>query len=640
MDRRCLSFPTRLGIQDFFIAAFGGLIIAMHGRTTFFLLILSVLLGAFIAIVEWGGQDEDEQDRPNLRLLDIEPENVIYWSFSRDTLFVACAQSQGRWLIQKPVKARADSIKLNHMLAVMAKLPRGEIVTAAQRASRSLSLDDYGLGKPLARMVLGDAEHRYTIAVGGLSPMKDAVYVQVDNSDAVIATSTNLLGIIPRATADLRDLRLLAGAPAYVKGFTIKRLGGPLVEIIREGTEWIIHKPITARADWSKVSSLLKQLFNLQIQQFVAEHMADPAIYGLSDDETILQFNIWKDEERNGLKLCFGNRTKAKGDLIYTAYRGTGSVFAVQKDQVDALKVGVSDLRDSRLYFMAADAIAWIRIEEGEKVLQLQKAASGLWQVTKPAQWKADTRLVEDLINRLNALRIEGFLNSTNLPALGLEPPARVIRMADAVPVLDVTTQSVAGVTVPATQAAGILPTGRTLAMSQPLPGKEYIYAKFEDEDQLYQLSVAAAVTLALDPIAYRDSVVLALAPTAVTKIVLRKKDVAQAVMREGTGPWLPVAPSVGPVNLAVITTLLEKMATLRAVRFERSKRNDLGIYGLKDPCGSLTFILSGQEGIQKTLVFGEASEDLGVYAKVQGQEVVFILPKALVDQLMQDITR
>ena len=175
--------------------------------------------------------------------------------------------------------------------------------------------------------------------------------------------------------------------------------------------------------------------------------------------------------------------------------------------------------------------------------------------------------------------------------------------------------------------------------MSRPLPGKEYIYAKFEDEDQIYQLS-AAAVTLALDPIAYRDSVVLALDPMAVIKIMLRKKGVVQAVTREGTGPWVPVAPAVGPVNLAAITTLLEKMATLRAVRFERSERNDLGIYGLKDPRGSLTFILSGQEGIQKTLVLGEASEDLGVYAMVQGQEGVFILPKALADQLLQDITR
>ena len=69
----------------------------MHGRTTFFLLILSVLLGAFIAIVEWGGKDASEQDRPNLRLLNIEPENVTYWSFSRGNLLVVCANEQGQW---------------------------------------------------------------------------------------------------------------------------------------------------------------------------------------------------------------------------------------------------------------------------------------------------------------------------------------------------------------------------------------------------------------------------------------------------------------------------------------------------------------------------------------------------------------
>jgi len=215
--------------------------------------------------------------------------------------------------------------------------------------------------------------------------------------------------------------------------------------------------------------------------------------------------------------------------------------------------------------------------------------------------------------------------------------------VADAMPSSDITTQGVTSATAPAastTQAAGTLPTGRTLAMSRPLPGKEYIYAKFEDEDQLYQISVAAAATLALDPIAYRDSVVLALDPMAVTKIVLRKKDGVQTVTREGMGPWIPVAPSAGPVNPAVITALLERMTALRVVRFERSEHSELGVYGLKEPRGSITFSLSGQKGIQKTLVLGEASEDLGVYAKVQGQETVFILPKTLADQLLQDITR
>ncbi len=611
----------------------------MHGRTTFFLLSLSVLMGAFIAIVEWGGKDDECQNQPNPRLLDIEPEHVIFWSFSRGTLSVVCVNEQGQWLINKPIAARANSLKLNHMLAVMAKLPRKEIVTAAQRASRSLSLNDYGLGAPLAHIVIGNAEHRYTLAIGGLSPMKDSIYVQVDKSEDVIATSTNLLDIMPRAVADLRDPHLLAGAPADVKGLAIKSLGGPLIEIIREGTEWIIHKPITARADWFKLSGLLEQIFDLQAQQFVAERIADPVIYGLHEDEAILQLNIWNDEAKKGIKLHFGNRTKENSDLIYAAYRGTGSVFAVRQDKIEALKLGVSDLRDSRIYFMAPSSIGWIRIEEGEKVLQLKKSAAGLWQVTEPTQWKADLRIVEDLINRLNALRIEGFLGDTNLAALGLDPPARIIRMANSAPAPDTTTQNVADATSPAPRTAGILPaSGRILAMSRPLPGREYIYAKFTDDNQIYKLSMTAATTLALDPIAYRDSLVLALEPTAVTKIILHKNNIMQTVTREATGPWLPVAPSIGTVNLAIITALLEKTANLRAMRFERSEHSDLGIYGLKEPRASLTFTLSGQEGIQKTLVLGEVSEDPGVYGMIQGQDAVFILPKATADQLLRDI--
>lgn len=613
----------------------------MHGRTTFLLLALSMLMGAFIAIVEWGGKDEEHPNQPNPRLLEIEPEHVVFWSFARDTLSIACVNEQGQWLINKPIEARANSIKLNHMLAAMAKLPRKEIVTAAQRTSRSLSLNDYGLDPPLGHMVLGNAEHRYTIAIGGLSPLKDAVYVQVDKSEDAIATSTNLLDIMPRAVADLRDPRLLSGAPADVKGLTIKKLGAPLIEISQEDTEWVIHKPITARADWLKISSLLEQLFDLQIKQFVTENTADPAIYGLHEDEAVLQLNIWSNEAKSGIKLCFGNQVKENDDLIYTAYRGTGSVFAVQKNKIDALKLGINDLRDSRIYFMALPSIVWIRITEGEKVLQLQKSGEGLWQVTEPTQWKADTRVVEDLINRLNALRIDGFAVNTNLAALGLDPPARVIHLADAAPTPDTTTQKVVGVTAAAPQTAVARPTsGRMLAMSRPLPGKEYIYAKFTDDDQLYQISMTATATLALDPLAYRDNVVLSMEPTAVTKIILRKNNVTQTVARENVGPWLPVAPAVGPVNLTIITALLEKTARLQAMRFERSTRNDLGIYGLKDPRASLTFVLSGQEGIQKTLVLGEASEDPGVYGMIQGQEVVFILPRALADQLLQDITR
>ncbi|MBI2438330.1 MAG: DUF4340 domain-containing protein [Lentisphaerae bacterium] len=605
------------------------------------MLVLTALLGAFIAIVEWSPEEQDEPFKPKPRLLELESENVSYWSFARDELFIECAFTRGQWLIHQPVEARADNSKLNQMLSVMSKLPRREIITAQERQSRALSLDDYGLAKPWARLILGDAQQRWTLAVGALSPMKDAVYVHFADSTEVIVTSTNLLEIIPRSVTDLRDHRLLPGTPAYVQGFEVKRRAGPRIEIVREGTEWIIHKPLLARADAFKVERVLEQLFSLRIQRFVTEHIAEPAIYGMSDDETILQFNLWQDKGADGLKLHFGRAANEQGDLIYAAYRGTATVFAVQKALVDGLSVDLSALRDARLFFLPSSAIAWIRIEEGEKVLQLQKDPAGLWQVTEPEQWKADARLVEDLISRLNSLRIEGFSTGTNLAELGLSPPERVIRVADIPLTFGVATQNVSGVALsvpPSTVTT--LPARRTLSLSRPLSGREYIQAKFEDEPQVYQISVAAAATLALEPTAYRDLVVLELPPAAVTRIALRKKDIEHAVAREGTAPWQSVAPAKGPINLLQIIALLERLAALRVARFERSPLRDLGVYGLKDPRASLTFSLSEQSGLQKTLLLGETSEDQGVYGMVQGQEAVFVLPKTLAEELLQDLTQ
>ncbi|MBI2441300.1 MAG: DUF4340 domain-containing protein [Lentisphaerae bacterium] len=612
----------------------------MHLRTTFFLLVLTLLLAAFIAIVERSGRESVEPLKPKLRLLEIEAENVSYCSFARDELFVEFLLSDGQWMIQQPVAARADNGKLNHILFVLGKLPRHEIITAPERQSRALSLEDYGLAKPWARVVLGNAQQRYPLAVGALAPLRDALYVRFEESDEVIVTATNLLEIIPRAVADLRDRRLLPGTSAYIQGLEIKRLGGPRIEIAREGAEWIIQKPLVARADAFKVTHLLEQLFNLPIQQFVAEHMAEPAIYGLSDDEATLQFSLRQDKSADSLKLYFGRLVSGQGDLLYAAFRGTGQVFAVQKSQVENLGMSLSELRDSRLYFLSPAAIVWIRIEEGEKALQLQKDPAGFWQVTAPEQCKADTRRVEDLINRLNTLRIESFLSGTNLAELGLSPPERVIRMATLPLVSANATQNVAAAAVSAKPGAAVAPNGRTLLLSRPMSGREYVHARFEEETEIYQISVAAAATVALDPLAYRDLVALELDPAAITAIVLRKKDVEHSVVREGTGPWRAAASPGAQVNLAAITALLEQITALRVLRFERSELRDLGVYGLKDPRGKLTFSLSGQSGLQKTLLLGETSEDRGVYGMVQGQDSVFVLPKALAEELLQDLTR
>ena len=287
----------------------------MHLRTTFFLLVLTVLILSFVCFYESPPDGGPEKARTALRLLSVEPERVDYWSFMGEKGFLECVSEHGQWMITKPFRTRARDEKINHMLSVLASLPKGETITADQRKARGLSLADYGLEKPQFRVVIGVPEKRVAISVGNISPLKDSVYVQMEGSDVVLAVATNLLQIIPRDLADIRDRYLLPGGPSFVKKIEIKSRNGPLIAAVKEGTEWILRKPVMARADWLKMTSLLDAIFNAQASEFVSDAVTDPAVYGLDDSEAALKIGVWQNGDAE--HIVFGRRVADKTNAVY-----------------------------------------------------------------------------------------------------------------------------------------------------------------------------------------------------------------------------------------------------------------------------------------------------------------------------------
>jgi len=606
----------------------------MHLRTTFFLLVLTALIVCFVLWDRSARDSESGNARAAAKLLEFEPEKVIYWSFADEKGLIECMNEHGQWMITKPLRTRARDARVNYMLSVLSELPRGETITKDQRKARGLSMADYGLEKPAVRVTLGSPDKRITINLGNISPLKDNVYVQVNDGESVTATSTNLLGIIPHALADIRDTHLLSGAPAYIRKLEIKRPNAPLILVAKEGPEWVIRKPVFARADWIKMTAFLDLLFNAQASQYVTDAMADSALYGLGEDEAALQIGVWQNENENGEHLLFGKKADDQGELIYACVRGYSSVFTVKAEIVNSLATTLKNLRDSRVFFMAPDSFASIRITEGDQVLQLARDVQNGWQITEPKKWKADEKAVGDLIARLNSLRIEKFGVSTNLQAPGLDKPYKSIVVADVAPLpapcKPAPTEAVAA--APATE--------RTLCFTQPRHGQEYVFGRFTDEDEVYQLSASAVATIALNPLFYRDSSILAIDPASVQKIILRKNNQEQIVVRGENGGWKAVRPQAMSANRKTIAAALGAAANLRAVRFESCDADAPNRYGLTSPSRTITFNMSGREGIGKTLLFGQNADDQGVYAMVQGQEFVFVLDKALVDALLRDIVR
>ena len=602
----------------------------MHFKTTFFLLLaLAVLAG-----VLWISSDAPPRAVPTRsvarKLLPLEPEKIKYVSFSREGNFITCHHEQGQWMLHKPLLARADAERINRLLAGLEMLVVNETISAAQRQARNLTLADYGLDNPRARLVIGDAERRYLLAVGQDAPLKNSVYVQLDNGDDVLATSTNLWAIIPREVAELRDHRLLQGSAFYVRRLDLRCPPGPLLQLVKEGSEWVLNKPLLARADAGKVAALLEQLFALTAREFVTETMSDPAAYGLNDDELRLQVSLWQEGENNVERLLFGQPVYAESNALYAARRDAPTVFTVERSKVEALRATLDDLRDARLYFMAPEKMALIRIEQGERALQFRKQAETGWSIVTPQHWPADPRLMADLIFRLNTFRAEATLTNANLAALGLERPGQIIRIAEAA----AAEASASGAAAPAEKLQ------RVLLLSAPQPGQAYVFAHFEGEPLTHRISASSAWTLSLDPLHYRDNTVLALAPASIRRIIVQRGATQQAAEQLEAGAWRLTAPETGAINLNVLTNLLAAVSNLKVLRYERSEIQDLAMYGLKDPPLALTFILQGAAGIQKTLLLGEDSEDFGVYAMLQGQDAVFVLEKTLANAMGRELAQ
>ena len=181
---------------------------------------------------------------------------------------------------------------------------------------------------------------------------------------------------------------------------------------------------------------------------------------------------------------------------------------------------------------------------------------------------------------------------------------------------------------------------GRVLALSRPQPGRDTLYAIFIDEPPVYQVSAASVAALSLDPLSYRDGLLLVLDPGQVTQITQRRAGREQTAVRTGAALWAPVAPESGRVLIEPLRVMLTSLESLRVLRYERPERGDLGVYGLQEPRASVTVSLSGEEGIRKTIMLGDDSEDSGVYAMVQGQDVVCVLPRAAADTLLADIVQ
>ena len=601
----------------------------MNPRTTIILLLVALGFGSWLFFVDRKGETTKQREEAARKALRIEQTRITGFTFTAGTnLTVTCAKQNDKWRLTAPVAARADAGAVDRLLAGLADMKRGEVITEQDRTQRNAKLADYGLEAPHCSIALDLGGHKQTVLFGRSAPVGDAIYLKDADRGEVVATDASVTNNFPTNAVALRDRALLTGSAFDVKRLDL-RGGGRLIQLAKnEKGDWQMQQPLAARADRAAVQGVLDAAFEWKVADFTADGVADFTPYGL--DENAVKVTINAGDKANEQVLLVGKQAGTNAAQVFACTPPEKSVYTVSTDALAKINIKINDLRDRRLFTLSSYDIAEVRVQQGEKKLELKKDANGDWSITQPRPVKADGMRIQDFVTQLTGLKIEDFLDQSaaNPGSLGLAAPAwRVTLLKTGTAVA---TTNAAAKTVPGEDAQTLLVSGQTRPNSR-------IAVRIEHEATPYEISAAAMTNLTVDPLIFRSRDILQLSSGDVLKLTLVRGGATQMVERAAvTNDFVVVAPVKGPADQEQISTILNTYCFLRAQRLVATDEKDLGKFGLAQPELALTLGLKGDASQSKTVLIGATTEG-GRFAMVRGQDLVFVLDASAAMMLTKD---
>lgn len=592
---------------------------------TTWLLLLAVCLAG--AMYWWTGGAEEAILRHReevARAFAVRPERVTALVLDRDDLRIECRRIEGVWRIVAPVNARANAAEMDRMLTVLGEMRRGEVITANERRDAGLTLADYGLERPAARIEWSDGVVWRRLRIGRPAPVGNVLYVMLEDSEDILAVPNTLLNVWPDSVVSLRDRILFHGDPRRVYRAEVRRAGGFLQLQRGEDGVWRIHQPLAAKADAVAVHQWIDRLFELRIVEFMADVIADPSVYGLDDSAT--QVAIWTEGQPGGQTLWLGVPIDAQSDWVYARRHEGDSVFAVSADALLAGRVRPSDLRNRTLLPFGESAIARIEISKGSEQVKLEHDGAA-WQIRGSRYGRAEQAHVEALVAAWVGARIERFVDApaSHEAYAGITPDSMRVRFS-----------------VPDPAAAGAALQWRDIEFvvsDMRLPDGGLLIGRDQDAS-MYEVAADLMAVTTANGLHYRDRSIFMLDRTSVIRIHQTILEQETILLPNGSGRLILQPPVNGMMDSNSLSRVVDTLLTLRADEFLVDQPEEWARYGLEDPAVSWFLRLDADAGIGRSLRIGHVRPDGRAYARTLGHNTLFLLSSRDTEVLTQPLVR
>ena len=532
-------------------------------------------------------------------------------------------RQNGAWEITRPINVPADAQRVRRFLDALEALPVNDQFSTRSLEQRQLTLHDFGLDPPQARITTG----LWTLDVGHASPTGHALYLRHSGLPSkIIATHAAFLQELPAAFLEFRQRLLIHAKPSHITALEIRRPGQPTFRVIRKDNLWHLVQPIAGRASQTAVNELAQALAELSIEHFIwPPTLSDPATtpepppladFGL-DPESALSLLIWEQAQTSPLRLRFSQPVPENPGLLHALAADQATLVAVPAAILNLLDLPPSEFRDKRLFREDPEQLANITIRYPGQTLELE-CDDGHWTLTSPVRNRANQRMVRSLANTLLNLRadrivVDDLTDPTDqtdqtdplLPsAFSLQPSSRQLQLAfKNLPPVVLHFQHT--------------PLETQFAFAND-PAITYCIASTNLPPELINLDEATHLA---------DPQILDLLPEAVTRVTFTSTTSTQ-VWERANGHWKK-DPS-DPSDPTDPTDLLEALCSLRAERVAQLTPLlpvQLETLGLTPPALEITLDLSDDSpSFRRVLSIGAPASPGLLHATLRGADILYVV--------------
>ncbi len=595
----------------------------MTWRTTWILALVVLLLGSVLYIMDQR-QQPGQGGQADTRVFDLTTEPVSLVGFVRGEDWFEVARKEENWFLQAPIRARANGLMMNRIVATLERLRALDRITAEQRALRNLTLADYGLEQEDVLLSVESGDRRETLVIGNRTPFGGGVYARKRGSETIWILPEEFLALLPPDSSALRERTLFQGAARRVTRVDIHRRDAGFVQLTRRQGRWYLLQPVEWPASQSAVQELLHTLLEAEVGQFLwdarvdqPEEVSEVALRSqlesgrLASDQAPVRLTLWFEEGGTGQELFLGQRLGSEANELYGRRSGIPSVFTVPADLFTLAMTPVEQLRDRRIADFPPEQIRSVSLAWGERRIALERRGNGDWLLQEPVRAPVAGETLQRLLRELSELRVHSFTGPEK-QAEGTELLSIILRAGEEgrerVPLLFLSLD-------PSVDSSG--------RWSGWIEG-------WDDGFLLDGFPMGHDVQALFDPTQYRSRVVLSIPRRSLILVQQRSGSGTVTLERSGESAgvesWSCVLPATGQPDregLALLLQMLERLEARDVVAFDPP---DLQAFGLVEPDQVLTFRFADEERIQQRFLLGKRTDQGGQYAMLQGHGFVFLL--------------